>query len=392
MFDPKRFPSLAKFPAPLLTAYLKTTPDDASLHPPVPSCVAWLRQEANSLANGLVRDESENFRRQLRRVEEFLHDRNPREKSLVVFTGPQAWETVGLQVEVANELHWGKPSLTQLLWLAAEHKPYCIVLVDHSGATIYSYRLREACKLQETKFDVDTSQWKKKDRAHVARPGIRETHGAQRDVFDHRLEAQYRRLSRKVAELAIQLCRNEPFSAVVLAGPERLVAPIAGRFPAEIFARLIWIRKDLGRMDPIRIQEVVEPEIEKWESEQELARVNELLGDDRRAVLGVDETLAQLQQGGIRTLTVCRDLDARVMRCDGCGYMDFATDPVCGACRNFRSVVFLRSVLPELAAASRSEIEVVSGEAASKLKRAGGMGAWLRQSRQRRRQAALAPM
>ena len=80
------------------------------------------------------------------------------------------------------------------------------------------------------------------------------------------------------------------------------------------------------------------------------------------------------------------------MRCDGCGYMDFATDPVCGACRNFRSVVFLRSVLPELAAASRSEIEVVSGEAASKLKRAGGMGAWLRQSRQRRRQAALAPM
>jgi len=43
--------------------------------------------------------------------------------------------------------------------------------------------------------------------------------------------------------------------------------------------------------------------------------------------------------------------------------------------------VALREALPELAAAFDAEIEVVSGEAAAKLKQAGGAAAWLRQPR-----------
>jgi len=390
MFDTKRLHSLSKLPAPLLTAYLKISPDDASLHPPVRSCLAWLRQEADSLANRLTRNDSLRFRQQVRRLEEFLHDRTPREKGLVVFAGPGAWETMALQVEVASELHWGKAAVTQLLWLAAEHKPYCVVMVDRSGATIFGYRLGEASKLQETKFDVDTSQWKKKDRAHVARPGIRETYGAQRDVFDHRVDAQYRRLSRLVADEVIRLCKREPFSAVFLAGPERLVTPIGGRFPAELFERAVCVHKDLGRGDTGRMQEHIEPVIEEWERGHEMTLVDELLGQERGAVAGIDETLAQLQSGGIRRLAICRDLDARVWRCEGCGHTDLSADPVCGACQGQRIAVPLRAVLPELAAAKDTEIEVVSGEAATKLNRAGGMGGWLRPLRQSRRRPALA--
>jgi hypothetical protein len=382
MFNAKGLQSLSGLPAPLLTAYLKTSPDDASLHPPVRSCLAWLRQEADSLSKKLPRNESDDFHRQLRRLEEFLHDRIPRERGLVVFAGPGAWETVALQVEVVNELHWGKPAVTQLQWLAARHKPYCIVLVDRSGATIFGYQLGEFSELQEMKFDVDTSQWKKKDRAHVARPGVRETYGAQRDVFDHRVEAQYRRLSREVADETIRLCRKEGYSAVCLAGPERLAAPIAGRFPAELFARVIWIHKDLSRVDPIRMQEHIEPEIEKWELAEEMTLVNDLLDEERGAVLGIDGTLAQLQRGRVGTLAICRDLDARVFRCEGCGYTDYSADPACGLCRGSRKAVPLRAVLPELAAAADTQIEVVSGEAAAKLKQAGGIGAWLRQPRQ----------
>ena len=390
MFNTKRLHLLSKLPAPLLTAYLKTSPDDASLHPPVRSCLAWLRQEADSLAQSLPRNECDDFRLQLRRLEEFLHDRIPGEKSLVVFAGPRAWETVALQVEISNELHWGKAAVTQLLWLAAEHKPYGIVLVDRSGATLFGYQLGECSKLQEMKFDVDTSQWKKKDRAHVARPGVRETYGAQRDVFDHRVDAQYRRLSREVADEAIRLCKKELYSAMFLAGPERLVAPIAGRFPGELFARVVWIHKDLGNSDPSRMQEHIEPEIEKWEQAHQLTLVSELLGGERGTVLGIDESLAQLQKGRIGTLTICRDLDARVQRCEGCGYTDYSADRVCGVCRGSRSAVPLRAVLPELAAASDTEIEVVSGEAGTKLKQAGGMGAWVRQPRQSQRRRALA--
>lgn len=381
MFETRRIRTLSKVPGPLLTAYLKTSPEDRSLHPPVHSCLAWLKKEAGTLAGRLAREESEAFLEQLRRLEEFLRDRTPRERSVVVFAGPRLWEAVGLQVEVENELQWGKAAVTQLLWLAAEHKLYGIVSVDRSGAQIFSYRLGEMSRLLETKFEVDISQWKKKDRAHVARPGIRETHGAQRDVFDHRMDAQYRRLSREVAEQIIQLSKQAKFSAVFLAGPERLTAPIAGRLPTELFPRVVWVHKDLGRVEPNELQKHLEPEIEKWEETNEATLVNELLGDERGAVAGIEEVLAELQSGAARTVTVCRDLDARVYRCDACGYTSFSADRVCSVCRGVQSAVALREALPELAAAFDAEIEVVSGEAAAKLKQAGGAAAWLRQPR-----------
>jgi len=390
MLNTKSVVGLSRLPAPLLTAYLKTGPVNHSLHPPVPSYLAWLKKEANAIAESLPPNECDLFRQQLRRLEEFLHDRTSREKSMVIFAGPQVWETVALQAEVINELRWGNPAITQLLWLVAEHKPYFVVVVDRSGAQFLSYRLGEFSRLLEFKFDVDISQWKKKDRAHVARPGIRETHGAQRDVFDHRMDAQYRRFCREVAQQAIQLCRREQFSAVFLVGPERLATPIAGRFPEDLCRRVVCIRKDLGKIDSGRLEEHIEPEIAAWEAQHELALVNGLLGLDRGAVVGIDEALRELQKGRIRALVLCRDLDARLSRCKGCGYIASSAGPVCSECGGERSPVALRDVLPELAAASEIDLEVVSGDAAVKLKEAGGMGAWLRQPKPSRLAPALA--
>ena len=390
MLNTKRVVGLSKLPAPLLSAYLKTGPDDHSLHPLVPSYLAWLKKEANAIADNLPAGECDLFRQQLRHLEEFLHDRTPRERSIVVFAGPQTWEMVALQAEVANELHWGNPAIAPLLWLVAEHKPYFFVVVDRSGAQFLSYRLGEISRLLETKFDVDISQWKKKDRAHVARPGIRETHGAQRDVFDHRMDAQYRRLCREVADQAIQLCRMEQFSAVFLVGPERLATHVAGRFPEDLYRRVVCVRKDLNKVGSGRLEEHLEPEIDAWEREHEMALVNGLLGLEHGAVLGIDETLSELQKGKIRALVLCRGLDARLSRCKSCGHIASSADPVCSACGGGQSPVSLRDVLPQLADTLKTDLEVVSGLAAVKLKEAGGMGAWLRQPKPSRLAPALA--
>jgi peptide subunit release factor 1 (eRF1) len=366
----------------LLTAYLNTTPAEASHHNPVPSYLAWLKKVANSIGDNLPPNERGPFREQLHRVEEFLHDRAPAEKSLVILAGPKTWETVSLQVEIANELHWAKPAISQLLWLAAEHRPYCILVVDRGGARFFSYRLREMTLLQETKFDVDISQWKKEDLGHVARPGVQMTYGSQRDVFEHRMDAQYSRLCREIAEKAIHLREIERFAAAFLVGSQRLTAPIAAEFPRELQQRVRLIKKDLGKFGPHELQEHVDPEIEEWEREHETMLVNELLSSERGAVVGIDETLAQLQKRKIRTLVLFRDLDARLHRCTNCGWTDSSADPVCSVCQGDRYVITLRDVLPDLAAASEADVEVVSDKAALRLKEAGGIGAWLRQPKQ----------
>ncbi len=390
MLNDEKLRSLSRLPQPLLTASLNTTSAEASHHPPIPSYLAWLKKEANSLVDNLPPNERGLFREQLHRVEEFLHDRTPTEKSLVICAGPQTWETLSLQVAIANELHWGKPALSQLLWVLGEHRSYCILVVDRGGARFFGYRLREMTQLQETKFDVDISQWKKEDLGHVARPGIQKTYGSQRDVFDHRMDAQYKRLCRETAEEAIHLREKECFAAVFLVGSQRLIAPIAAEFPRELEQRVRLIKKDLGKFEPHKLQEHLEPEIDQWEREHESLLVNELLGSEQGAVLGIDETLSQLQKRKIRRLVLFRDLDARLHKCMSCGWTDSSADPVCSVCRGARYVITLREILPDLAAASEADVEVVSDKAAMRLKEVGGIGAWLRQPKQSERSHAVA--
>jgi len=375
--------ALSKLPSPILSAYLRIVPDDASQHTLEPASLRWLRKEATSLAETLVSDQLALFRAQLDRALEFLRGRTLHEKSIIIFAGPEAWETVSLQVAVKSELHWGKPAISQLLWLAAEHRPYCIVAVDRAGVRFFSYQLKELRQVHETKFDVDISQWGRKDMGHVARPGIQKTYGSQRDVFDHRMEAQYQRICRETSRKAIQLYGQYHFSGIFLVGSERLIAPIASEFPAELQRHVVAIKKDLGNFDLRSLRTHIEPEIEKWEGEHEMAQVGDLLGEKHGAILGIGETLARLQNRELRALLLCSDFDPRLHRCSNCGWIDFSGDPFCSVCRGEWTDVTLCGVLPGLVVASEADVCIVSGEAATRLKEAGGIGAWVRLPKQR---------
>ena len=63
-----------------------------------------------------------------------------------------------------------------------------------------------------------------------------------------------------------------------------------------------------------------------------------------------------------------------------CSWVDRTSDPVCPACGGRRQSVAFRDVLPELLRRHNALLEIVSGEAADKLREKGGMGAWLRES------------
>src|SRR2546430_15546567 len=99
---------------------------------PVPASITWLKEAAKSLEPSLAAAEQVLSREQLNRIEEFLRDRHPHEKSVAVFAGRNAWQFVPLQVAVNNDLRWGAPAVSQLLWLVDEHRPHCIVVVDRT--------------------------------------------------------------------------------------------------------------------------------------------------------------------------------------------------------------------------------------------------------------------
>jgi hypothetical protein len=378
MFLKEELASLFSLPRPVLTAYLTTYSPDASRHPIAARCMTWFKKEAKAVSNGLALEERALFQKQVRRVERFFANRAPRERGLVVFAGPGAWKLVPLQMELENELHWGEPGVAQFLLLYEEHKPYFIAVVNHAGARFFRYQLREFSKIGEKKFAIDISQWKKKELGHFTGEQVRKTRGSQRDVFEHRKEAQYARLCAETANQATALYRKENFNGFLLVGPDQLIGPIEAAVPQDLRPDVVLIQEDLGSFHDGKLQGHLEPILSAQALRDKIGLVGELLGREQGTVLGFDETLAMLQDGKVGTLLLMREFNPTLRWCDKCQRADRSADPICAACGVPRRVVQLRDVLPQMAERYKVELEVVSNDAAAKLNRAGAMGGWLR--------------
>jgi len=380
MLDANLIHSLPKLSAPILTAYLDTNPADPRNQRHPAGYVIWLKSRAKIIGSRAPADEQKQFKEQLARVESYLRNRPPRERGVVIFAGLQTWQWLPLHVPLEDELHWGRPSLTQLLWLLDEHQPSGVVLVDRSGARFFRFWLGEMAEQKEAALVLDTSAWKGKELVAPAHAGAQKMRGSMRDVFEQRVEAQYERFHREAAQQIVQWAQREKLSPVFVAGPNESVEPVWAELPKTFRERAALVKGFSGKIAPAELQQHIAPEQERWKRAHELETVNGLLAHPNgiRAIVGLDETLARLQQGAARGLVVVRGLGGKLRQCSKCGWTDRSADPACPGCGGERRVIPLRAVLPELARKHGVPVEVVTGDAAQKLRDAGGLAAWLR--------------
>jgi hypothetical protein len=378
MLHMKEVQAIAESPEPIFTVYLNTQNRNASRHPQVPEHLAWLRKEAASLSRTLQRGDAERFAQELARVKKFLDGRPPEEKALVIFAGPGIWTVIPLQIHIDNEMRWGLPAAGQLFRLLSEHDPYGVIVVDHHGARFFCLHLGELTQLDEERYDIDESQWKRTDLGHVASERTRKAHGPDRDLYVHRLEAQFEHRYRESTDRAMALSTEHGFAGLFLLGPEPLLASLRSKFPAT--ARVVPVPEDLGGFSPKEIKRRIEPLVADHERTSQIAEVEQLLSADGGTVTDADEALARLQKGTLGTLVLAADHHFHVRECTKCGVLNRSSDLLCPACGGERRNLALLDVLPRLAAARGTTVEFVNGAAAEKLAAAGGMGGWLRQS------------
>jgi|GEM_PF-697843 len=393
MLKPSDIQSLPALAGPVLTAYLDTDQAKLMNRGLKPGFLIRLKSQAKTIGQTVPPGEQELFRKQLQRIEAYLQRRPPRYRGVVVFAGSRSWKFIPLQAEVEDELHWGTPALAQLLWLLDEHKRYGIVVPGRKRVRFSLYWLGEVRELEEKIFRLEPS--KQKDMGPVARSGgvrpamglparfrsrvTRVSHGTNRDVFEHHLAAEYAHYHQQIAERIEHWCAAEQLESVFLVGLEQMVKAIRKEIAPTLVERIVLIEADLGWGSRSELLKRVEPVIISHKRMCEMAAVEAMLGDSRNVVMGVDETLVQLQQGKIRSVVVIKGLNESLQQCLNCAWADRTSDPLCPACGGKRKAVALRDVLPELVRRHKASLEIVSGEAVAKLQKSGGMGAWLRE-------------
>jgi len=380
MLTPSLIRSLPELPSPILTVYLDTNvakTGSRGLTVPTAPYIARLESQVKLVIPTVPREEQEVFQAQVERVDAYLRHYPLQQRGVAIFAGPHAWELVPLQVDTEDEVHWGTPALAQLFWLLDEHRPYGVVLVGRKRAQVFLWWLGEMLELEEMEFRLEES--KEKEMGPVSRPGVRMSRGTDRDVFAHHVSAQYAHFDREIATQIGRWRAAESLDAVFLVGLSDMVRDIQKELPQAIREEVTLVEEDLGWMSRAQLQERITPIVVSHERERESRLVDNLLGSERGVTIGIDETLAQLQQGRIRRLVVVKGFNGNLHKCVRCGQVDRMADPVCPGCNGERRTVTLREILPGLSRRHQVAVEVVAGEAARKLQEAGGMGAWLRE-------------
>lgn len=380
MSKPNTIHSLPDLPVPLLTIYLDANPTKQVIRGLKPDYLARFESQAKLIAEKVPAGDLPVFFEQVQRADAYLHNHPLKCRGAVIFAGADTWEFVPLQAEVEDEVHWGTPALAQLFWLLDEHKPHGIVLVGQKRAQIFVWWLGEMLELEEKVFRMEPS--KVKEMGPVSRAaGVRVSRGTDHDVYERHVDAQYARYYKEIAKDVDRWCAAEHLNSLFVVGLVEMANGIRKELPPPLREKTTVIEKDLVWVESrAELEKRIEPFVEKHERERKVVLMDSLLGDSRAVVLGIDETLVQLQQGRIRNLAVVKGLDGSLQQCLKCSWADRTQDPACPACGGEREVVRLREVLPQLARRYNVSVEVVAGEAARRLQEAGGMGAWLRET------------
>jgi hypothetical protein len=260
-----------------------------------------------------------------------------------------------------------------------EHRPCGLVLADRSGTHFFHYRMGELDEDHEARLIIDSTEWRRKDLMPPSQPGVEAIRRSHRDSFEQRVDAQYVRFFSKEAEHIRAWADSRSLNPVLLAGPPKLLELAWEELPKGMQERTVLIKEDIEHLPLAELQARVESEVQRWEHDYEQALVRRLLdsADGTHAVLGLDTTLTQLQQGKVRGIVYARGFDEQVSQCTNCGWTDRQTFPACRICSGTRRVTALRAILPQLARRFKAPLQIVAEDAGQKLRHAGGIGAWL---------------
>lgn len=378
MIDVLEFAALAQLPEPLLTVYLNTNPGLQINCRAIPGYIAWLKTGARGLLAQFGETKSSLLYAQVLRAEKYLEEQRPAYAGVAIFASAEVWRVIPLEVEPANEIHWGKPQLWQLTAMVEQHRPACAVVLDLSGARFYARDFGGLRQFAKQEFDVDVSQWKPKERAHMAKQGTRMPHGAQRDLFEQRLEGEYAHLLQDVAKTLTAYCDAHAVERIYLLGADRLTKQVQRDLPARLREQAICISHVSADEPESKTRARVEAELKKSEVERKEHLVEELLDKTRGIATGVDQTLAQLQRGLLTTLVLSAGLNPSLRVCETCDLVTTSPMARCATCNEAQATTTLHEVLPTLLAKHACRLEVVDGRAAVRLQSVGGMGGVLR--------------
>ena len=282
-------------------------------------------------------------------AEAFIEGYDPDTRTLVLLQTPDEQFVYRLPVTMENQFFVGKAVVMPLVWAMDEYERYVVVLVDSRRARILTAYLGQANSQAELSVDLDYD-WGEKTlmpaSSNARGDAIREG-GNNRDRFDDMIDEHIHRFYKDVAEHLRDLQNELDFDRIVLAGVEPAPHRVRDEMHETLQAMIVdIINMDMNASEKDVVEAIRQP-AQNYERDFEMDLTNEVIGFAKaqgRGALGYDDVLRAFEMQQVELLILPYP----------------AEEPE-------KAQQLMRMALD-----NNSEIELVHGSVASRLKSEGG--------------------
>ena len=313
------------------------------------------------------------FDAEAERMLAFLRDYLPKGKGLVIFSDASHdfWWQRDLQVEVATDGRWSqKPWMRPLLHVLEDHDVFGAALIDKQRARLLTVDASGMQQHADILSDVPNKH------ATTGSDHIM-SQGQMQSDHDEHVKAH----ARRVADDLNALVERLHLTHLVVGGPVEATAVFVGELPKRLQQMVVGtISVSLDTNDE-RLATTLRAIRQQAEHEDEARAVESMItaamkGD--RATLGLDDTLAAIQEQRVYRLIIARDFRVEGKECSSCHVLIVGGQERCRFCGGeFEPAPDLINRASHRVLEQAGRVQMVSGAAADKLAGA-GIGAVLR--------------
>ncbi len=330
-----------------LSLYLMVDAGRLENHAAVPGWRIWAKNALREL-QGKHGDDA-NFAALRKRAEERLDAHTGHSKGLALFLTPSGEQVFELPVPlVENSASYGRASLGSLLWLLDEYEKTLIVIVDQERSRFISGYMGSASREGMHNNDFEAYDFAEKTQmpsGHMH--GGRVAGGSNRDSFASTEADHRRRFFQEVAAQARHIKEELKVERVIIGGSEEAAHAVKREMHESVAKCVVAIVPIPQWVDDGEVVRLASPSSIEYERKRESELVEEAIGFAKsggRGAIGFAEIAECLERKQVELLILPWPIE----------------DPE------------IRDRLPREALAAGAKIELVSGDAADRVREEGG--------------------
>lgn len=321
------------------------------------------------------RTQRDKLARDAARVERFVASYTPRARTLCLFCDDAAdflW-TAELAVSLPGVAHWSPaPHVQPLLETLDEFERYGVVVVERARARLFTVHMEAI----EEHPSVTTSAGVSRT-ASPGRQAVRSQMNFQRKADEH-----VSSFLKSVVEALVRLSSQRGYDHLVLCGTSETAGALGQALPKRLRERVAAMVPMQIESDPREVLAAVVRIEQEAERRREAQLVEELItaaAKQDRAALGLDPTLASLNEGRVWRLVYAEGFKPRGWRCGACGALYSERVDPCALCHGATSeTADLMDLIAHRTLETGGKVELLRGDPAARLASRGSIGAILR--------------